>query len=59
VQNNPAGIAAVILGGAGVVILLAGVFRILPIAANALVLMALACFTIAVVIKRIGKNYCS
>lgn len=58
-QNNPAGITAVILGGVGVVILLAGAFHILPVAANALILMALACFVIAVVIKRIGKAYCS
>ncbi len=57
-QHDLCGMTAAILGVMGVFILASGVFHILPVPASTVALMALACFIIAVVIKRIGKNSC-
>ncbi len=45
-----------ILWGAGILLLLAAAFDILPIADNTVIFIALACFVIGAVIKKIAKG---
>jgi hypothetical protein len=45
-----------ILWGAGILLLLAAAFDVLPLADNLVIFLALACFIIGAVIKRIAKG---
>jgi hypothetical protein len=45
-----------ILNGIGILLLLAAAFDILPLADNLVIFLALACFIISAVIRKIGKG---
>jgi hypothetical protein len=45
-----------ILWGAGILLLLASAFDILPISDNKVIFLALGCFILSLVIKRISKG---
>lgn len=45
-----------VLWGAGILLLLAAAFDVLPLADNLVIFLALACFIIGAVIKRITKG---
>lgn len=45
-----------ILNGIGILLLLAAAFDVLPLADNLVIFLALACFIISAVIRKIGKG---
>jgi len=45
-----------VLWGAGILLLLAAAFDVLPVADNMIIFFALACFIIGAVVKRIAKG---
>ncbi|MCK9431428.1 MAG: hypothetical protein PHV17_06490 [Candidatus Omnitrophica bacterium] len=45
-----------ILSGVGVLLLLAAAFDVLPISDNLVIFLALACFVVSGIIKKIGKG---
>ncbi|MFA4993432.1 MAG: hypothetical protein WC571_05640 [Candidatus Omnitrophota bacterium] len=45
-----------ILNGIGILLLLAAAFDILPLTDNLVIFLALACFIISAVIRKIGKG---
>jgi len=49
-------VASAILWGAGILLLLAAAFDVLPMSDNLAIFLALACFIVNVVIKRIAKT---
>jgi len=55
-ENKNLCIINTILWGAGVLLLLAAAFDVLPISDNKIIFLALACFILNVVIKRIAKS---
>ena len=57
-DNKGTGVVCTILWGAAIILLLAAAFDILPIADNQIIFLALACFIICAVIKRITKGSC-
>lgn len=54
-ENKAIGVASAILWGIGILLLLAAAFDVLPISDNEAIFLAIACFIIMVVVKRIGK----
>lgn len=55
-ENKAIGVASAILWGIGILLLLAAAFDVLPISDNEAIFLAIACFIIMVVVKRIGKT---
>jgi len=55
-ENKNLCIINTILWGAGILLLLAAAFDVLPISDNKVIFLALACFILNVVIKRIAKS---
>jgi len=55
-ENKNSCVVSAILWGAGILMLLAAAFDVLPIADNLAIFLALACFIINLVIKRIAKG---
>jgi hypothetical protein len=53
-QNNC--ICTSVLGGAGILLLLAAAFDILPWSDNLVIFLALACFIVSGIIKKISKG---
>lgn len=51
-------ITGAILWGTGILLLLAAAFDILPVADNMIMFLAVACFVVAAVIKKISKGSC-
>ena len=49
-------ICTAVLTGAGILLLLAAAFDVLPLTDNLVIFLALACFIISVIIKKIGKG---
>jgi len=47
-----------LLWGVGIILLLAAAFDVLPMPDNTVIFLALACFVVAAVIKRISKDAC-
>ena len=54
-ENKSACVVNAVLWGVGILLLLAAAFDVLPITDNLAIFLALACFVINVVIKRIAK----
>jgi len=46
----------IVVWGVGVLLLLAAAFDVLPISDNKVIFLALACFIVNIVIKRIAKD---
>ncbi len=57
-ESKGTNVVTAITCGIGLLLLLAAAFDILPVADNTLIFLALACFIISAVIKRIGKGCC-
>ncbi len=55
-ENKIIGIVRALLWGLGILMLLAAAFDVLPITDNLAIFLALACFVINGVIKRIAKS---
>ena len=55
-ENKTTCVVNAILWGAGILMLLAAAFDVLPIADNLAIFLALACFIINSVIKKIAKS---
>lgn len=55
-ENKAIGVVSAILWGAGILLLLAAAFDILPIEDNLAIFLAIACFVVKGVIKRIAKS---
>ncbi|MFA4984661.1 MAG: hypothetical protein WC559_05095 [Candidatus Omnitrophota bacterium] len=55
-ESKAIGVASAILWGIGILLLLAAAFDVLPISDNEAIFLAIACFIIMVVVKRIGKT---
>jgi len=55
-ENKNACMCNAILNGVGILLLLAAAFDVLPLSDNLVIFLALACFIISVVIKKIGKG---
>jgi uncharacterized membrane protein len=55
-ENKSACVVTSILMGAGILLLLAAAFDILPVSDNVIIFVALACFVIGGVIKKIAKS---
>lgn len=55
-ENKATCVVNAILWGAGILLLLAAAFDVLPIADNLAIFLALACFIINSVIKKIAKS---
>ena len=55
-ENKAIGVVSAILWGAGILLLLAAAFDILPIEDNLAIFLAIACFILKAVIKRIAKS---
>ncbi|MBN1354438.1 MAG: hypothetical protein JW994_07200 [Candidatus Omnitrophica bacterium] len=56
--NKSTGIITAVLGGIGILLLLASAFDLVPSMDNALVFLGIACLIIAGIIKKIGKGGC-
>ena len=55
-ENKNTCVCYVVLNGVGILLLLAAAFDVLPLSDNLLIFLALACFIISVVIKKISKG---
>ena len=55
-ENKDKCVINMILRGAGILLLLAAAFDILPISDNSAIFLALVCFVISAIIKRIAKG---
>lgn len=55
-EGKAVGTISAILWGAGILLLLAAAFDILPISDNLAIFLAIACFIVKGVIKRIAKS---
>jgi hypothetical protein len=55
-ENKPTCAVSAILVGAGILLLLAAAFDVLPISDNMSIFLALACFIVNSVIKKIAKG---
>ncbi|MBM3249313.1 MAG: hypothetical protein FJZ09_00495 [Candidatus Omnitrophica bacterium] len=55
-ENKSTCVVTTILMGAGILLLLAAAFDILPVADNVIIFVALACFVIGGLVKRIAKG---
>jgi hypothetical protein len=55
-DNKGTCVITAILMGVGLIMLLAAAFDVLPLSDNKIIFIALACFIIAGVIKKIGKS---
>lgn len=55
-ENKNVCICSPILCGAGILLLLAAAFDVLPLSDNFVIFLALACFVISGVIKKIAKG---
>ncbi|MFA5114827.1 MAG: hypothetical protein WC469_02020 [Candidatus Omnitrophota bacterium] len=53
--NKAIGVGSAILWGIGILLLLAAAFDVLPISDNEAIFLAIACFIIMMVVKRIGR----
>jgi hypothetical protein len=57
-ENKTTGIICSVLWGVAILLLLAAAFDILPIADNQAIFLALACFVVCAVMKRIVRGCC-
>ncbi len=55
-ENKAIGIIRSVLWGLAILLLLAAAFDILPVNDNVMIFLALACFVLSAVIKRIAKG---
>ncbi|OGX16036.1 MAG: hypothetical protein A2166_05325 [Omnitrophica WOR_2 bacterium RBG_13_41_10] len=55
-ENKNVNIIRSLLWGAGIILLLAAAFDVLPMDDNQVIFIALACFVVSGVIKRIAKS---
>ena len=55
-ENKNTCVCYAVLNGVGILLLLAAAFDVLPLSDNLLIFLALACFIISVVIKKISKG---
>lgn len=58
-ENKNMCVCNAILNGVGILLLLAAAFNVLPLSDNLVILLALACFIISAVIKKIMKGMSS
>lgn len=57
-ENKNISVISAILWGVAILLLLAAVFDVLPASDNLLIFLALACFIISAVIKKIARGCC-
>jgi len=55
-ENKNTCMCNTVLNGVGILLLLAAAFDVLPISDNRVIFLALACFIISVIIKKITKG---
>ncbi len=55
-ENKNTCMCNAMLNGVGILLLLAAAFDVLPLSDNLVIFLALACFIISAVIKKIGKG---
>ncbi|MHB8155146.1 MAG: hypothetical protein ACYDFR_03725 [Candidatus Omnitrophota bacterium] len=55
-ENKNTCVCYAVLNGVGILLLLAAAFDVLPLSDNLLIFLALACFIISAVIKKISKG---
>ncbi len=55
-EGKAVGVISAILWGAGILILIGAAFDVLPITDNLAIFLAIACFIVKAVIKRIAKS---
>lgn len=55
-EGKAVGVISAILWGAGILILLGAAFDVLPITDNLAIFLAIACFIVKAVVKRIAKS---
>lgn len=55
-ENKAVSTTRAILWGAGILLLLAAAFDVTPVADNLMIFLALGCFVVSGVVKRIAKS---
>ena len=55
-ENKNSCMCTAILNGVGILLLLAAAFDVLPLADNLVIFLALACFIISGIVKKISKS---